>query len=96
MLYMLCDHDPRNRRDAMRIDAIKVYLDTKPAARLSRQRKGPIYQTGFLFETAKIRHKDIIRQWHMLFHNGMYGVKQQTMTKSVICHRTRRDTDWTK
>ena len=83
---MLCGHDPRNRRDAMGIDSIKVYLDTKPAARLSRQ-------TGFPFETAQ---SDIIRQWHALFHNGMYGVKQQTMTKSVICHRTRRDTDWTR
>ena len=60
MLYMLCDHDPRNRRDAMRIDAIKVYLDTKPAARLSRQRKGPIYQTGFPFETAPIRHNPTV------------------------------------
>ena len=50
---MLCGHDPRNRRDAMGIDSIKVYLDTKPAARLSRQRKGPIYQTGFPFETAQ-------------------------------------------
>ena len=93
---MLCGHDPRNRRDAMRIDAIKVYLDTKPAARLSRQRKGPIYQTGFPFETAQ---SDIIRQWHALFHNGMYGVKQHTTTKSVIFQwtkQTRRDTDWTR
>ena len=57
---MLCGHDPRNRRDAMRIDAIKVYLDTKPAARLSRQRKGPIYQTGFPFETAPIRHNPTV------------------------------------
>ena len=57
---MLCGHDPRNRRDAMGIDSIKVYLDTKPAARLSRQRKGPIYQTGFPFETAPIRHNPTV------------------------------------